>query len=414
MPAVQFTDCGAAEVTVPVAPGPRKAGCIWSERASGESDILEEDGWRSRYGMYEYVLGETKICAISGTASTTLGESTILGGETVGAYEPEDQHTDGDSVYPICWRTGDMAYTFDGVDIGFDCPPRVLKIIDGEVWMSNGKERKQIRLISEVLCDPWFLNGRQSPLRVAARARSTIRTLLHSIVVGDIEITCDPENSGAVFFDQPLPYHPGYPVPKGTTVIESGVKEWWTDKVCATGDCISPGALCNQIIVPVEWECAEVVAARQEPPVLLGLCEMSKGRRDDIWSNMYEVARGVVGLKLPIYACAVDLEFEEDTTIYINMSIARAVENRGYTKHVVGVTPGIVYVESDVYSGVLGLSLATTPGILVRVLGVPAGVLEKEGIPGDWPSSSPPMETTSLDTRGVLLGPSEIIIENSI
>lgn len=125
----------------------------------------------------------------------------------------------------MVWKTGDMAYTVDGVDIGFEAEPSIFFRYDGELWSRGNGEDRRIRFRSDLFTNPWYLEEEEGRVSAAARARSTIDKFIACVASGEIEMSQGDGGAGCLFFDQPLPYHLEFQIPREVDVVPSGTKD---------------------------------------------------------------------------------------------------------------------------------------------------------------------------------------------
>lgn len=303
----------------------------WSERASGESGIIENsidphgDAQYSRQPE-EVLNGGIQVIEKSSETGSGSGRQRLMeSGQTVRIS----------SLTDLCFTSA----VVDGV--GSECFYGLSTSGTSVVRMSEFGPIPAPR-VSDYLRDPWYRTVPSKWLGGGARARAAVKALLSSMALGEVQgrLAHEPRVDGcSIVFDQPLPYHQGYPVPEGFVTVSRPAAEWWTDVVWAGGMIDSPKNVCDRLIVPNGWAHVVLVPYRREPSVLLSTPALTRGLTEDDPFRLLRVVGAPGGL--PIYIGEADTRFGGGPCIVVDRDVAYGARARRKGFLIAGVSEGV-------------------------------------------------------------------------
>lgn len=240
---------------------PGDCGLPWSERSEGESDIYEDWGRVHEMGSY----GPEATCFR--VALRGLGTSTEYTVESPpGTAITPQIGRDSDTRF---FSTTDLAYGSAVVDKRYELGRGAVDLVHGDLFLRDGHCTKAVYAMSDLLVSPWteFFSGTR--LGRSAWGRGIFFRVLEFIDKGDIKYTLGAWTTGNIRWDVPVPYHPGYPVPDGCTVLDLGCTDYWQGKVDAIHEeCFNIQAT-HEVMVPNSWATHGVHWASTEPSALI-------------------------------------------------------------------------------------------------------------------------------------------------
>lgn len=320
----------------------------WSDRASGESDKLEDDGWVACCGMYASPVPQVITVYITrGAACGGIEARRALTTESWGNMRMADDagpHAGGVRL----WAADDLAFSIDGVDTSYAAGGHLFNVEGGRAHLEVDGGSRPIRVTSDLLFNPWFAGQHRNPLRRAAEGRGVIFDFLNALGNGQLSVTRKLGEPGSVFLDCALPYHPGYYVPAEYVIRGACQRDWWTGSVSLTNQGEGPGALCSHILVPVDWAESIFLPSRREPSSIRSAKGMTRYVDGVDTCSLTEVQGGLGGPGKPVYVCKGDLIYSPNPTLVVDKELVGAMEERGVEYHIAGCTPGVTFIDSVV------------------------------------------------------------------
>lgn len=215
----------------------------------------------------DIIMPESMQVAVYTAASTGLGAGDVPLFGSTGMY----------GCLPLdLWTTNDAA--FGGYYLRSEVPQSGSA---GLSMSSTGLEitilgaTKMVRKVSDLLNAPWAAVHGRNRLAIPNRCRLAIGTFLEWCEAG---VVCLSGNGGLtepfkVWFDQPLPYCPGFPIPEGTEVVSLPSSDWWHGSDFFHGMETGPSLLHREVLIPLGMELREVMR-----PVATGSCTRQLSR----------------------------------------------------------------------------------------------------------------------------------------